>query len=96
MDPELIHSRTLRSGKIYLLELLTLIAPLKPLVMRLLPRDSHGWMNLDAPDRGPNFQYAFQAAFKRTMIEFAKTTQDLQQDVFALFVDKELSIQVDK
>ncbi len=39
MDPELIHSRALCSGKVYYLEVLTFIAPLKPLVMPLLPRD---------------------------------------------------------
>ena len=88
MDPELINSHTLRSGKVHWLEILTILPPLRPLVMPLLPRDSHGWMNLDAPERGPNFEYAFQAAVKRTTIEFEKTTKGLPQDLVRLFVDQ--------
>jgi hypothetical protein len=88
IDPDLIKSRALRSGKVYWLEILTIIAPLRPFVMPLLPRDSHGWMNLDAPDRGPNFKYAFQAAVKRTTIEFEKTTKSLPDDLFRLFVNQ--------
>jgi hypothetical protein len=88
LDPDLINTRALRSGKIYALELLTFIPILKPLVMPILPRDAHGWMNLDSPKRGPNFPYAFQAAVKRTKIEFEKTTKSLPEDLFALFVDK--------
>jgi hypothetical protein len=89
LDPDLINTRALRSGKVYLLELLTFIPLLKPLVMPLLPRDSHGWMNLDSPERGPNFKYAFQSAMKRTKIEFENTTKDLPGDLFVLFVDKQ-------
>ena len=88
MDPAVIHSHALCSGKVYLLEILTLIAPLKPLVMPLLPRDAHGWMNLDSPERGPNFNYAFQAAVKRTKIEFEKTAKDMPEGSLRLFVDK--------
>jgi hypothetical protein len=88
LESDLVNSPALRSGKVYFLEALTLILPLKPLIMPFLPRDSHAWMNLDSPERGPNFQYAFQAAVKRTMIEFERTTKDLPGDLLALFVDK--------
>lgn len=88
LDLDLINSPALRSGKVYFLEALTIILPLKPLVMSFLPRDAHAWMNLDSPERGPNFQYAFEAAVKRTKIEFERTTKDLPMDLFALFVDK--------
>jgi hypothetical protein len=88
MDPDTINSHVLRSGKVYLLELFTFIPPLKPLLMPLLPRDAHGWMNLDSPERGPNFPYAFQAAVKRTKIEFERTTKDLPEKLLDLFVDK--------
>jgi hypothetical protein len=88
MDPDLIDSPALRSGKFYWRELLTFIPPLRPLVMSILPRDSHGWMNLDSPERGPNFPYAFEAAVKRTKIEFERTTKDLPEDLCVLFVDK--------
>ncbi|MBN2118920.1 MAG: hypothetical protein JW730_20300 [Anaerolineales bacterium] len=88
VHPDLLHAEALRSGRIYPLELLSFIPLLKPLIMPLLPRDSHARMNLDSPARGPKFDYAFQAALKRTRIEFEQTTKDLPQDLFALFVDK--------
>jgi hypothetical protein len=88
IDPDQINSPALRSGKVYLLEILTFIPLLGSLVMPLLPRDAHGWMNLDSPERGPNFQYAIQAALKRTKIEFERTTKDAPGDLFTLFVDK--------
>jgi hypothetical protein len=87
MDPDLIDSRALRSGRIYPLDYLTFFRPLKPLVMPLLPRDSHAWMNLDSAARGPDFPYAFQAAVKRTRVEFEKATKDLPAGLVALFVD---------
>ena len=89
VDEDLIHSRALRSGKLYLpLEILSFIKFLKPLVMPLLPRDSHAWMNLDDPGQGPNFAFAFHAAVKRTRIEFEKTTAGMSQDLLAIFIDK--------
>ena len=88
MDPGLIHSPALRSGKVYWLEALALIPLFKPFVMSRLPRDAHGWMNLDAPERGPNFDYAYQAAVKRTKIEFEMTTKDLPGDLVEFFVDQ--------
>lgn len=88
MHPDLIHSPSLRSGKVYLREILTFIPLLKPLFMSILPRDAHGWMNLDSPARGPNFKYAFKAACKRTQIEFEKTTRDLPGDLFKRFIDQ--------
>lgn len=91
VDPGLINSPALRSGKIYALEALNLIRPIKPYVKYLLPRDAHAWMNLDSPKQGSNFAYAFQAAVKRTKIEFEKTTKGLPEALFALFVDKQTS-----
>ena len=88
MDPDLIHSGTLRSGKVYPLEVLTFIPGLRPLVLSVLPRDSHGWMNFDSPKRGPRFPYAFEAAVKRTKIEFERTTQELPGDLLRLFRDE--------
>ena len=93
LHPDLIHAPALRSGKIYALELLIYIPGLKSLGMSLLPRDAHGWMNLDSPERGPNFPYAFQAARKRTRIEFERTTKNLPGDLVGLFVgNKENSV----
>ena len=88
LDLDLIHSPALRSGKVYLREILTFIPLLKPLFMHVLPRDAHGWMNLDSPERGPNFKYAFQAALKRTRIEFEKTVKDLPEGLLGRFAGR--------
>jgi hypothetical protein len=88
VDPDVLHADALRSGKVYLLDLLTFVPLLKPLVMPLLPRDAHGWMNIDSPERGPRFDYAFHAAVKRTVLEFEQTTRELPADLLALFVDR--------
>lgn len=88
VDLNVIQSEALRSGKIYLLDVFTFIPFLKPLVMPLLPRDAHGWMNLDSPARGAKFPYAFHAAVKRTRIEFEQTTKDVPDEVCHLFLDK--------
>jgi hypothetical protein len=87
MDSSLLRSPALRSGKVYVLEVLTMILPLRRIVMPLLPRDSHAWMNIDSPERGSSFKYVFQAAVKRTRIEFEKTTKGLAQDRLMQFVD---------
>jgi hypothetical protein len=88
VDEDLIHTRALRSGRIYLpLEALYFVRPLRRLILRILPRDSHAWMNLDSPEQGPDFKYAFQAAVKRTKIELDKTVPHLPQDLLKLFVD---------
>jgi hypothetical protein len=88
LDEDLIHTRALRSGRIYLpLEALYLVRPLRRLILCILPRDSHAWMNLDSPEQGPNFLYAFQAAVKRTRLEFNKTASALPQNLLKLFVN---------
>ena len=89
IDSDLINTPALRSGRVYLpLEAFYHFHILRPLLLRILPRDSHAWMNLDSPKQGSNFAYAFQAAVKRTKIEFEKTTKDLPEDLLVLFVDK--------
>jgi hypothetical protein len=94
IDPHLLNSPSLNSGRVYLpLEVFYLFPRLRPLLLRILPRDSHAWMNLDSPQQGPNFEYTFQAAVKRTKIEFQKTTNGLPEELFGLFVDKPVSAQ---
>jgi len=89
VDSELIASPTLRSGKLYYpLELFSFIKILKPFVLPHLPLDSHAWMNLDSPEQGFKFDYVMSASVKRTVFEFEKTTKDVSQDVFNLFVDR--------
>lgn len=88
LDEDLIHTGALRSGRIYLpLDALYFVRPLRRLILRILPRDSHAWMNLDSPEQGPNFLYAFQAAIKRTRLEFNKTASALPQNLLSLFVN---------
>ena len=88
VDEDLIRSGALRSGRMYFpLEALYFIRPFRRVALRLLPRDSHAWMNLDSPAQGLNFEYAFQAAIKRTKIEFDKTASQLARDLLKLFID---------
>lgn len=88
LDEDLIRTRALRSGRIYLLlEVLYLVRPFRSIALRLSPRDSHAWMNLDSAEQGPNFKYAFQAAVKRTKIEFNKSVPNLSQDLLKSFTD---------
>lgn len=89
MDPSLIHSPGLHSGKIYLpLDALYFIKRLRPLILRIIPRDSHAWMNLDTPEQGPKFDYAMHAAIKRTVIEFEKTTEGFSEEMCCLFLGR--------
>ena len=88
LDPELINSPALRSGKLYYpLEALSFIPALKKFVIPLLPHDSHAWMNLDSAERGPLFEYAYQAAVKRTKYEFELIEKKLSPENLKLFQD---------
>ena len=89
VDPTLLHSPDLHSGKVYYpFELLYFIRKTRAFSLRFLPKDSHAWMNLDSPEQGFKFDYAMQAAIKKTVIEFEKTTQGFSQDTCRLFLDK--------
>jgi hypothetical protein len=70
-DPRLLADPGLHSGKLYYpQEALYFFRPLRGFALSILPRDSHAHMNLDSAERGPRFEYAYQAAVKRTVIEF--------------------------
>ncbi len=88
LHPELIHSPDLRSGKTYPpLEWLYYVTRLRRFVLPLIPRDSHAWMNLDSPEQGFKFEYAIQAAIKRTRIEYEKTMSGLSRELIGLFAN---------
>ena len=53
---------------------------LAPVMRRVLPKDSHTYLNLDGPEQGPLFEYAFQAALKRTQKELDKILTGLEPD----------------
>ena len=84
----MIHSPDLRSGKTYYpLEFLYFIRRFTRAFPALLPTDSHAWMNLDTPEQGFKFEYAMQAAIKRTRIEYEKTMSGLPKELRSLFVN---------
>ncbi|KAF0108367.1 MAG: hypothetical protein FD146_941 [Anaerolineaceae bacterium] len=88
LDADLLAG-PLRSGKIYWpLEPFSWIPALKRFVLPLLPRDSHAWMNLDWPERGPKFAYAYAAAVKRTAHEFDLTAQSLPPELLSRFMGR--------
>jgi len=88
IDPylaEVVSDSRLISGRIYPpLEYFSFIPPLAPLVIPLLPRDSHAWMNKDDPSR-PDFAYAYAAAVKRTANELQKTCRALTPQQISAF-----------
>jgi hypothetical protein len=84
-DQTLLKGPDLRSGKIYWpLEPFSWIPGMGRLVVPLLPRDSHAWMNLDSPERGPGFAYAFAAAVKRTRYEYELTIKGLPSGLVSI------------
>lgn len=92
IDPlkkELVQSPSLHSGKVYLpMDALYFIKPLRPWALKLLPKDSHGWMNLDTPDQGPKFPYAIAAATQRSTYELDLLRKLLSPEMFSRFTDK--------
>jgi hypothetical protein len=92
IDPlrkDLIEGDRLRSARIYLpLDALYFVHFLRRPVMKFLPVDSHGRMNLDSPREGPRFDYARAAAVKRTVYEFELLEKLLTPEMFARFVDQ--------
>lgn len=86
VDPGLLASPDLRSGKVaYLAEVLVLVPGLRRLILPRLPADSHARMNLDSPASGPLFEYAFEAAVKRTVYEFEQVKAKLSSEQLHLF-----------
>jgi len=74
LDPALLRHAGLRSGRVYMpWEALTIVPAMRGLVRLIVPRDSHAWMNLDHPGRGPLFPYSIEAALQRTSAEFERT-----------------------
>jgi hypothetical protein len=89
VDLSVIHSPELCSGKVYYpLEFLYFIRKTRAFSLRWLPHDSHAWMNLDSPEQSFKFDYAMQAAIKRTVIEYDKTTLEFPEEMCQLFLDR--------
>ena len=88
LDDSLVENPSLRSGKMYFpLGFLSFVPGVKKLVIPLMPRDSHASMNLDSAARGPMFEYAFEAAVKRTRFEFETVMKGLTKELKQSFTD---------
>lgn len=89
IDPvaaDLLANPDLHSGKLYYpQEALYFIPALRGFALSILPRDSHAHMNLDSAERGPHFEHAFQAALKRTRLEFEQIVAALLPEQRKLF-----------
>jgi len=82
---EALSDSRLHSGRLYFpLEILSFIPVLQPLILPLIPRDSHAWMNKDGPSR-PDFDLAYTAAVKRTELEFFRLLEELSTQNMTLF-----------
>jgi len=88
LDEALLTSPALRSGRINLpLELLAYLPGIGSWIEQIAPHDSHAGMHLDSAARGPKFEYAFQAAVKRTRWEFDQRVRTLPAARRAQFCD---------
>jgi hypothetical protein len=88
LDDSLVESPSLRSGKAYLpFGALSFVPGLRRLVLPLMPGDSHARMNLDSAVAGPMFAYAYQAAVKRTRVEYQGVVDGLPPSLAGRFTD---------
>ncbi len=70
-DLDIIDHTNLKSGKNYgLIEFLTLLPVISKWIKPHMPADSHAKLNLDGPESGDLFIYAYTAALKQTVKVF--------------------------
>lgn len=87
--PRLIESPDLYSGRVdWFWEAASRIPGLEMLSNRLAPDGSHYCMNLDSPDQGPLFTYAYHAALKRTRLEYEQIRDSLEPEFTGAFHDR--------
>lgn len=80
-DKRIMDHPELRSGINYgLTDLLALLPILGKFVKPLMPADSHAKMNLDSPQSGFHFGYAYYAALKRTEALFENLIIELENN----------------
>ena len=81
LDPALLEHPDLRSGyAIIWRDFVYYIPLLGPLMRRIyVAPDSHEAMNLDHPKKGPKFAYAMEAACQRTLHEYRRAAQNVQE-----------------
>jgi hypothetical protein len=79
-NPDIINHPNFESGKNYgLIEFIAMIPVISTLINHWMPSDSHAKMNLDSPSSGPNFPYAYFAAYKATQAAFENLMEKINQ-----------------
>jgi hypothetical protein len=80
LDPSLLNSPHLHTVRTYRpLGSLGNIPVVGRWLFRFLPVDAHARMCLDSPANGPLFEYAFNAAVKRTAYEYEETERAIKR-----------------
>ena len=70
-NPDIFNHPNFASGKNYgLIEFLAMVPVLSSLIIPRMPSDSHAKMNLDSPASGPNYWFAYWAAYKATQAAY--------------------------
>ena len=86
VDRDLMNNPALHSGRIHLpLEILSYVPVVGAWMVKSAPSDSHARMHRDSAARGPLFEYAFQAAVRRTRQEYDELTHALPAPLLAQF-----------
>lgn len=83
LEEDLLVSPELHTARLYYPQELLSFIPfpgIGTLMSRILPPDSHTRMNLDGPERGGLFAYAFAAARARTRLELARLLEEMSAD----------------
>ncbi|HSO27507.1 MAG TPA: hypothetical protein VLS48_05515 [Anaerolineales bacterium] len=86
LTPRLLDSKDLYSGRLdWFWETISRVPGLQAYAQRRAPDGSHYCMNLDSPEQGPLFAYAYHAALKRTQVEHTQIRVDLAPTLHAVF-----------
>jgi len=79
IDNSIINNPKFCSATTYFpLDYFALFPKVGTLFKNMLPKDSHAWMNLDSPESGYMFKWAFHAAVKRTHYEYTEIIKMVQ------------------
>ncbi|RPI88490.1 MAG: hypothetical protein EHM41_01045 [Chloroflexi bacterium] len=89
LDKTILTHPGLRSGKAYIpWDVFTFIPFIGKYFALLMPDDSHARMNLDSPERGPMFHFAYAAALQSTELELKEITSGLDAEFQKMFFDR--------
>ncbi len=92
-DAAIVTHPVFHTHKVYFpLDFVGIMPGMSKIVKKYLPSDSHAHMNLDSPESGDLFPWAYQAASKRTYHEFITLLDRIKQidhDLVNAFLDRE-------